>query len=51
MKAPHVTETKFTSSENYGLASRSDLVPFRSSKLDVNKNKAVVFCPDKKNKS
>jgi hypothetical protein len=37
--------------KNYRLASRGDFVPFRSSKLNVNKNEAVVFRPDTKNKS
>jgi hypothetical protein len=50
MTAAHVNKTKFTSSENYRLASNGDLVPFRSSDLDV-KKKAFVFCPDTKNMS
>jgi hypothetical protein len=51
MTATHVNKTKLTSSENYILTSHADLVPFRSFKLNVNINKAVVFCPDTKNKS
>jgi hypothetical protein len=47
----HVHKTKFTSLENYRLASRGDLVPLWSSKLDVNKNNAVAFYPDTKNNS
>jgi hypothetical protein len=33
------------------LVSSCDLVPFRHFKLNVKKNKAVVFCPDMKNTS
>jgi hypothetical protein len=49
MTATPVNKTKFTSSENYRLACRGDLVPFRSAKPNVSKT-AVVFCPDTKNK-
>jgi hypothetical protein len=41
---------KFKSSEDYRLAFRGDLVPFRSFKPNV-KKKAVVFCPGIRNKS
>jgi hypothetical protein len=51
MTATHINKTKFTSSENHRLAPRRDFAPLRSSQLNENKNKAVVFCPDTKNKS
>lgn len=48
---------KITSSEKDRLASRGDLVPFQSFKQNwgrgatKKKTKAVVFCPDMRNKS
>jgi hypothetical protein len=50
MTAMNANKTKSASSENYRLASRGDLVPIQSTKLNVNKNKAVVFDPVTKNK-
>jgi hypothetical protein len=50
MTLAHVNETKFASSENYRLAPVVTL-SFWSFILNVNKNKAVLFGPDMKNKA
>jgi hypothetical protein len=42
-------KTRYDGYADYRLASRGDLIPFWSFKLKVNKNKAVLFCPDTKN--